>query len=208
MSNSSAMRRNRARIARLSSATGTKRRTIELDPTTPRVDTDYDGREPFQIGFPLAEKFGQRRKISGTLVQPNCAEDLWYRDQATMTQNSHIVPANLKACPDRPNCVSSQATVERQWVEPFPHRSDSDIETLGTLLEAMNGSRVVTLTQTYIHAEFRSRIFRFVDDLEILLDEDQGVLQIRSASRLGYSDLGANRERVETLRALYLGTRA
>jgi uncharacterized protein (DUF1499 family) len=89
----------------------------------------------------------------------------------------------------------------------LPHRSDSDIETLGTLLEAMSGSRVVTQTQTYIHAEFRSRIFRFIDDLELLLDEDQGVIQIRSASRSGYSDLGANRNRVEALRRLYLGPR-
>lgn len=125
-----------------------------------------------------------------------------------MTQDSHIAPDILEPCPDRPNCVSSQATEERQWVEPFPHRGDSDIEILGTLLETMTGSRIVTLTQTYIHAEFRSRIFRFVDDLELLLDEDQGVIQVRSESRLGHSDLGANRHRVEALRALYLGTRA
>ena len=124
-----------------------------------------------------------------------------------MTQDSQIVPKKLQPCPDRPNCISSQATKQSQWIEPLPHRSASDIEALGTLLEAMNGSRIVTLTETYIHAEFRSRIFRFIDDLELLLDEDQGVIQVRSASRSGYSDLGANRKRVEALRRLYLGPR-
>ncbi len=123
-----------------------------------------------------------------------------------MTQSSPAVPTVLDPCPNRPNCVSSQATDKTQWVEPLPHRSDSDFEALGTLLEAMPGCRIVTLTQTYIHAEFRSRIFSFVDDLELLLDEDGGVIQVRSASRLGHSDLGANRKRVEALRALYLDT--
>jgi uncharacterized protein (DUF1499 family) len=52
----------------------------------------------------------------------------------------------------------------------------------------------------YLHAEVKSRVFRFVDDLELLLDPASGVVGIRSASRVGYSDLGVNRRRVETLR--------
>jgi uncharacterized protein (DUF1499 family) len=60
---------------------------------------------------------------------------------------------------------------------------------------------VITATQTYLHAEFRSAVFRFVDDLEFLADESAGVIHVRSASRVGTSDLGVNRRRVETIRA-------
>lgn len=55
----------------------------------------------------------------------------------------------------------------------------------------------------YLHAEFRSLIFRFVDDVEFLLDADAGVIHVRSASRLGYSDLGVNRRRVEAIRQAF-----
>jgi uncharacterized protein (DUF1499 family) len=55
----------------------------------------------------------------------------------------------------------------------------------------------------YLKAEFRTRL-EFVDDVEFLVDEDFGVVQMRSASRTGYWDLGVNRKRVETLRRVYL----
>ena len=61
--------------------------------------------------------------------------------------------------------------------------------------------RIVEQTGGYLHAEYRSRLFRFVDDLELQLRADQRIIAVRSASRLGYSDFGVNRRRVETLRA-------
>ncbi len=63
-----------------------------------------------------------------------------------------------------------------------------------------------TVTETrpdYLRAEFRSRVFRFVDDVEFLVDEHSRVIHVRSASRVGYSDLGVNRKRIESLRAAY-----
>jgi uncharacterized protein (DUF1499 family) len=59
---------------------------------------------------------------------------------------------------------------------------------------------IVKTTDRYLHAECKSRLFGFVDDLELQLDREAGVIAIRSASRVGYSDLGVNRRRVETLR--------
>ncbi len=62
-------------------------------------------------------------------------------------------------------------------------------------------THIVLQTTDYLHVEFTSLIFRFVDDVEFRLDAEAGVIQVRSASRIGYSDLGANRKRVEALRA-------
>jgi uncharacterized protein (DUF1499 family) len=58
----------------------------------------------------------------------------------------------------------------------------------------------VNETPGYLHAECRSALFGFVDDLELHLRVSEGVIAVRSASRLGYSDLGVNRRRVEILR--------
>ena len=60
----------------------------------------------------------------------------------------------------------------------------------------------MTTTETYLHAEFKSAVFRFVDDVEFFADEGAGVIQVRSAARVGNSDLGVNRKRLETIRAL------
>ena len=70
----------------------------------------------------------------------------------------------------------------------------------------MRGSHIITASETYLHAEFRSLIFRFVDDLELLVDPVAGVIDVRSASRLGRSDFGVNRRRVEELRRRFLAS--
>ena len=71
---------------------------------------------------------------------------------------------------------------------------------LRRILESMSRVRVTVATDTYLHAEFTSLLFRFVDDLELLVDDEAGVVHVRSATRIGASDLGANRRRVENLR--------
>jgi len=110
----------------------------------------------------------------------------------------------LSPCPNRPNCVSSvEPEGSSRRVEPF--EIDASPETIpDALAEAvggMPGARIVTNQDGYLHAEFTSRVFGFVDDLELLLDETTGLVHVRSASRAGHSDLGANRRRVEALRA-------
>ena len=71
---------------------------------------------------------------------------------------------------------------------------------LESLVEAMPRSRIVTLDGRYLHAEFRSRVFGFIDDVEFLIDETNAVIHFRSASRVGYSDLDVNRRRMTQLR--------
>jgi len=111
----------------------------------------------------------------------------------------------LRPCPDKPNCVSSQSPHRSHRVDPIPFQGDPGeaMATVRAAVESMPGARVVTATDAWLHAEFTSRVFRFVDDLEALLDPDEGVIHVRSASRVGYSDLGANRRRVEALRAAF-----
>ena len=118
-------------------------------------------------------------------------------------------PANLGAsggrlapCPGSPNCVSSQAEDEAHRVDPvaFEGEPEEAWARLRAVLEVWPRTRVVTATPTYLHAECTSLVFRFVDDVEFLLDHDARVIHVRSASRAGHSDLGANRRRVEAIR--------
>jgi uncharacterized protein (DUF1499 family) len=105
-------------------------------------------------------------------------------------------------CPDTPNCVSSLAKNPKYRVEPFKLKKDPktswDIvqKTVGQLPR----TEVVSADNSDIHAECRSLIFRFVDDLTLHLISSKGIIHIRSASRTGYSDLGVNRRRLENLR--------
>jgi uncharacterized protein (DUF1499 family) len=117
---------------------------------------------------------------------------------------SHL-DVRLDPCPQSPNCVSSQAWNPDQRVEPFPLAGDAAdaLDALARLIEADTLARVVERRGIYLHAEYRSRIFRFVDDLELLADEQARVIHVRSASRRGWSDLGVNRRRVESLRASF-----
>lgn len=110
----------------------------------------------------------------------------------------------LRPCPETPNCVSSRAERSEQRVDalPAPGGADAALERAREAIEAMPGGRVTEVAAGYLHAEFTSAIFRFRDDLELLYDSEREVFDVRSASRVGYSDLGANRKRVERLREL------
>jgi len=111
----------------------------------------------------------------------------------------------LGACPDRPNCVSSQVSDEGHTVKPFGFTGNAGaaMSRLATLIETQEGARIVTRRADYLHAEYQSKLMGFVDDLELLADPAARVIHVRSASRLGYSDLGVNRARVEALRAAF-----
>ena len=120
----------------------------------------------------------------------------------TQTDSSGQEESVLRPCPDSPNCVSTEARESSQRVSPFRLKSTSPEawQSVRDLVSAMPRTVVVTATDTYLHAESRSRLWKFVDDLELSLSPADGWIQVRSASRVGYSDLGVNRRRVEALR--------
>lgn len=113
--------------------------------------------------------------------------------------------ARLAPCPDSPNCVSSQAADARHRVAPLAFDGDADtaMETLRGLLEALPRVAVVASGPGSLRAVFTTRLLRFRDDVDFLLDREQRLIHVRSASRVGYSDLGTNRRRVERLRRLF-----
>jgi len=68
------------------------------------------------------------------------------------------------------------------------------------VIQSMSGSQIIANSTHYVHATYTSRVFRFIDDVEFLFDEEKHLIQVRSASRKGYSDFGANRKRIEAIR--------
>jgi uncharacterized protein (DUF1499 family) len=105
-------------------------------------------------------------------------------------------------CPDSPNCVSSLATDPKHRIEPFKLKKDykTGWANVQRTVGALSRTKIVSANNSDIHAECRSMIFRFVDDLMLHLNPSNGAIHIRSASRTGYWDIGANRRRVESLR--------
>lgn len=116
-----------------------------------------------------------------------------------------VTDGRLLPCPDSPNCVSSQADLASpQYVEPLDYADTPADEAWSKLIEGLASRpqvRLVTVTSDYVHAEFTSLVFRFKDDIEFTLDTDAHCIHVRSLSRVGRSDFGVNRERVESLRA-------
>ena len=101
------------------------------------------------------------------------------------------------------NAVSSTASTDRHRIAPLPISGEPEASfgRLRALIAADAGARIVTERPGYLHAEYTSRWLRFVDDVEFLLDPRERVIHVRSASRLGRSDLGVNRRRIESIRA-------
>ena len=116
-----------------------------------------------------------------------------------------VTAGRLAPCPDSPNCVSSQSEDKRHAIEPFHYEGTAEAAMQGLIdvIQGMKRARIRTAQKRYIHAEFISFLFRFVDDVEFLLDEESKTIHVRSASRVGYSDLGVNRKRVEAIRSRF-----
>lgn len=112
----------------------------------------------------------------------------------------------ISPCPQSPNCVSSLDPDPDHRVAPLRyHVTDSQaLARLRSIIEAMPRTKIVQFTDRYLRAEFKSAIFGFVDDLELLIGDAQGVIHIRSSSRVGYWDLGVNRRRVERIREKFV----
>jgi len=112
--------------------------------------------------------------------------------------NLGVKEGKLTACPGTPNCVNSQATDDQAKIDALPAVSMVEIK---GVVEAMEGTTIIEETGDYLYAEFKSKLMGYVDDVEFYRDEANNAVQVRSASRLGKSDLGVNRKRVEEIRS-------
>lgn len=112
--------------------------------------------------------------------------------------NLGVKDGKLAACPGSPNCVNSQSEDSKSKIEPL---SPVSIAQIKQVVDSMERTTIIEETDTYLYAEFQSKLMGFVDDVEFYVDSAANVVQVRSASRLGQSDAGVNRKRVEEIRS-------
>lgn len=115
----------------------------------------------------------------------------------------------LKPPSKTPNSVSSQASLypehpQRDYAEiaPFPISGDpaATMNRIASIVDGMEGTKIVAREPGYLYVQFTTRLMKYVDDAEFWFDPVAGVIHVRSASRLGSSDLGVNRKRIEFIR--------
>ena len=111
-------------------------------------------------------------------------------------QNIGVRDGRLSPCPESPNCVSSFESDEEHSIAAL----DATLAQIQRVVLALDEANIVEQSSDYMYVEFTSRLMRYVDDVEFLYDSASNQTHVRSASRLGYSDLGANRKRIEAIR--------
>jgi len=120
------------------------------------------------------------------------------RVSAPMLQPDALGPVDgeLRDCPDKPNCVCSQEDADDpgHLVDPL----HADWSALVEHVKADSATDVVEERADYLWVTYQTPLMGYIDDVEFLRAAD--VIHVRSASRLGRSDLGANRKRVESIR--------
>ncbi len=126
--------------------------------------------------------------------------------QSVRPANIGTHDGKLAPCPSSPNCVSSQSSDDAHRIAPLTYsgRAADAMKKLTAIVQTFPRTSVITVSDSYLHAEFTSALFRFVDDVEFLVDNTAKVIHVRSASRMGYSDLGVNRKRIEQVRLRWL----
>jgi len=115
-------------------------------------------------------------------------------------------PKGLAPCPDSPNCVSTQSKDSSHAMPPLPYLNSGkdSMDRLVSVVRQMKRATIVSATPSYLHVEFRSALFRFVDDVEFLMEDSARLIHFRSASRTGYYDFGVNRKRMKEISDRYL----
>jgi uncharacterized protein (DUF1499 family) len=145
----------------------------------------------------------------------------------TTPTNLGVSAGKLAACPNTPNCVSSQSQEREHYIEPFTYNctatdaiayatsvglaqclAEGEIASLQEIIANQPRTKIIRATDDYLYAQFTSKWMGYVDDVEFLINQDSHVIEVRSASRLGESDLGVNRQRIEKIRNELLATSA
>jgi len=121
-----------------------------------------------------------------------------------------LFETKLTKCPDKPNCICTEFVADAShYIDPIVFTQTNGAEVLSRLKNSVRkmGGSIQAETDNYLAATFSSSIFRFVDDLEIRIDTDLKLIHMRSASRVGHSDRGINKKRIEQLKKLFHSNR-
>ncbi len=117
-----------------------------------------------------------------------------------------VKDGKFQPCPKSPNCVSTQSEDEKHRMEPLSY--NTSIEEAKTKIKDIIGSfkrtKLITENDNYLHFEFRTATFKFVDDVEFYFDDSSKLIHFRSAAQKGYSDMGVNKKRMKKVSILYL----
>ena len=118
-----------------------------------------------------------------------------------------ITDGKFHPCPKSPNCVSTQSPDEKHKMNPIRYEGTLDDAKLKiiNIIKSLKRSKIITETERYLHIEFRTAFWRFVDDVEFYFDDAEKVIHFRSAARLGYSDMGVNRKRMGHITKSFIG---
>lgn len=108
----------------------------------------------------------------------------------------------LADCPQTPNCVLSTSTITEHAISPLKYTASLQdaMKKLVSAVNSMKRTKIITQSENYLYVEFTSAFWRFVDDVEFSFDDANKTIHFRSASRLGKSDFGVNRKRMEEIR--------
>ncbi|MDJ0704601.1 MAG: DUF1499 domain-containing protein [Leptolyngbyaceae cyanobacterium MO_188.B28] len=120
----------------------------------------------------------------------------------TRPTNLGVKDGKFPPCPSTPNCVCSQDPDEAHYIAPLAYSGtpEAAIAKLKEIIQNLERAQIITESNDYLYAEFSSKMMGFVDDVEFYVDAAAQVIHVRSAARLGKSDLGVNRKRLETIR--------
>ena len=148
------------------------------------------------LGYPLASRI---QTLGSTVAALPGMAQLFAGSSPSFlgVEDGHLVP-----CPQTPNCVSSQAPDSSHAIAPLTYQGSPNeaYQALIQVLGVVPRTKIVDQQESYIRAESQSRLLGFVDDLEFYFPDDSRVIQVRSSARLGESDLGVNRRRLEQIR--------
>jgi uncharacterized protein (DUF1499 family) len=116
-----------------------------------------------------------------------------------------IVNGKLHPCPKSPNCVSTQSLEKKHKMDPLHYESSLE-EAKGKIKEittSLKRAKLIIEKENYLHFEFRTATFKFVDDVEFLFDDTENLIHFRSAARKGWSDMGVNKKRMKKISELF-----
>ena len=122
----------------------------------------------------------------------------------TINKNTGLINSKFKKLKDSPNGVSSQSNIEEKYVDPIKYSGDLDLvkEYIKNNIQKIGNVKLIKEKNNYLHFVFTTEVFHFKDDFELIIDEKEKLINIKSQSRVGYSDLGVNRERYKKFKKL------
>jgi uncharacterized protein (DUF1499 family) len=114
-----------------------------------------------------------------------------------------LMDGHLRPCPKRPNCTTSDSGISSSVAPISFHASPEKAWQQMQILIQELGGEIGEIRPTYLWATFTSRLFHFIDDVELRMEPQENLIHIRSGARVGYSDFGVNRKRIEKIRQLF-----